>query len=536
MTSPALRLLQPKSHHLHSLAAFATPFPEFMSTSTQKDNLIDEAFKASFVDQISDLKYWKEFRSRFLAKAPVMSPREAARLKYALSYQGSEAVMYAHWGREDLSKRLEEDCVKNVKHMNAEELLSSLYGFRSLKHESLYTSLLSALHTEIQSTSDLNLLSIAPYIVSHSSINSQYLPKHKPKPDTSSRNLAFLETIQPLISTRITEFNDNQIAALCAGIANSNIEVEKRIKVKELMDGLERDVVNRRMERMSGSNLVDVTKAFVRMNWGTEELFEGIGKYAQAKLSSMSADELADLGYHLSLRSTLPSSFQSSLESHLLPCLSSVRPDFSPRLALYLFHSSSSNLPLLQSFTSLTEQRPAISLRKHYPYRIFKTYLECKYPQLVTDTLSEKIHGKSPAFDLNRMLVTYPRAETSVFRLVGSLLGRLGFRMAAPYAYNNLGIIDFAKMPEKVGISLALPGYDLLGKYDTGTSLVKKEKRVFKISNECHMRSELLRMKGWKVLEWNSHDLVENLDSASAREQFVLSSLQSVDVKPLPPN
>jgi hypothetical protein len=535
MTAAALRLLKPKSHHLHSLSAFSTPFPEFMSTSAHKDNLIDEAFKSSFVDENNDLKYWKTFRTRFLAKPPSLSPREAARLKYALSYKGKDAVKYAHWGRDTLNEMLDAQCRAAVEHMDAQELLSSLYGFRALKHESLYTALLAALNKEIRTVKDLNLLAIAPYIVSHSAINIQYLPSTRPKSHTAESNLAFLETIQDLCAGLITEFSDDQIAALSAGLANAEITPEKRLRMKGLLDAIEQDIVNRRMERMSGRNWADIGKAFVQMNWGGEQLFEGLKRHVEAKLPSMEVDEIADLAYHLSMRADIPTALQSSMEASLLTRLSEVRPGFSPRLALYLFYTASNNLELLKSFVNRIENGPEVPPRNHYPYRMLKTYLEAKHPTLVSEQFIEKTFNRAHAFNLSKSLLNSTRSETVTFRLVSSLLANLGFKMVAGYAYNNLGIVDFARMPEKVGIALALPAYDLIGKYEPDDRLVKQSKREFKANKAFSMRAELLRLKGWKVVEWNGHELAENMDSASAREQYMLQSLAQAGLKPQTP-
>lgn len=535
MTTAALRQLKPKSHHLHSLSGFSTPFPEFISASVHEGNLIDEAFKSSFIDEVQDLKYWKTYRERFLTNPPTLSPREAARLKYALNYKGKDGVKYAHWGRESMNKVLDDQCKAAVEHMNAQELLSSLYGFRSLKSESLYTALYAALNKEIKTVKDLNLLAIAPYIVSHSAINARYLPPTRAKTDTSERNLAFLEVIQDLCVDRITEFSDDQIAVLCAGLANAEIAPEKRLRMKGLLDAIEQDVVNRRVERMSAGNWVDVGKAFIRLNWGGEELFAGLRTQVETKLPSMEGDEIADLAYHLSTRADLPAAFQSSLEANLLTRLSTVRPDFSPRLALYLFHTLSSNSELLKSFITTVEEGAVLPLRKHYPFRVFKTFLEAKHPTLLTERFIEKTYGGAHAFDMRKWVPTYSRAETVQFRLVSSQLGKLGFKMVGGYAYNNLAMVDFAKMPEQVAISLALPAYDLIGKYEADERLVKSSKREFKVNKAFSMRAELLRLKGWKVVEWNSHELAENMESASVREQFMLQSLAQAGLKPQTP-
>ena len=535
MTAAALRLLKPKSHHLHSLSGFSTPFPEFISASAHKGNLIDEAFKSSFIDEVQDLKYWKTYRERFLAKPPTLSPREVARLKYALNYKGKDGVKYAHWGRDTMNEMLNSQCKAAVEHMNAQELLSSLYGFRSLKNESLYTALYTALNKEIRTVKDLNLLAVAPYIVSHSAINARYLSLTRVRTETSDRNLAFLEVIQDLCVDRITEFSDDQIAALCAGLANAEIAPEKRLRMKGLLDAIEQDVVNRRVERMSAGNWVDVCKAFVRLNWGGDELFAGLRKQVEGKLPTMEGDEIADLAYHLSVRADLPPAFQSSLEANLLPKLPSVRPDFSPRLALYLFHTLSSNSELLKSFITRVEEGAVMPLRKHYPFRVLRTFLEAKHPALISEQFIEKTYGKAHAFDLRKWVPVYTRTETVQFRLVSSLLAKLGFKMVAGYAYNNLAMVDFAKMPEKVGISLALPAYDLVGKYEADERLVKSKKREFKANKAYSMRAELLRLKGWQVVEWNTHELAENMECAQAREQFMLQSLAQAGLKPQTP-
>jgi hypothetical protein len=51
------------------------------------------------------------------------------------------------------------------------------------------------------------------------------------------------------------------------------------MEIEPLLDELETDAVNRRIKRMTGAHLADVTQAFISTNMGTEQLFTAIHEH-----------------------------------------------------------------------------------------------------------------------------------------------------------------------------------------------------------------------------------------------------------------
>lgn len=535
MASKGIIKIAHNNQHLYSLSTFQKALPEFFDCPSKPFGIIDKAFHAALVEGNSDQKYWKGFRQEFTAKELSLAPRELSRLKFALSHKGQDLSKYVKLGRAELHSLLDKKCQDFLPHMNAIELLSAMFGFSRVTNEKIYSTAFQQLLKELDGEKDLDVLALAPYITAHTAIHTRYLDPHRQKEVTYNRNLQILTHLQPRFIEHIKEFTDDQLATICAGIANSNIPMLQRMELEELMDAIEEDMLHRRAKRMSAENLVDVVKAFTNINLGSDQLFDAIKENIAGKISSLSVDSCVDLGYSWSHRDKLSDSILQPINAKLKQDLSPMRYDFTNRLAMYLYLTACQDKDLLSSYVKYVEAHTPIPINKYWRVRWLKLYLEAKFPNLITEEFHNKVEKESYLYRAARLSNNAPEYNSNYFERFSDVFVRqLGFDTVERYPYKNIWTIDYGFMPQKVGVYVALPDFHLVGKVAYDSRIVKEPALKYRASNFFRMRSELMKYQGWKIVEFNYYDIMENVSSVSERNSILLAALKKHNIEPVP--
>ena len=417
--------------------------------------------------------------------------------------------------------------------MTAVEVLSVLFGFQRNKNENLYEDLLTQLKNEIPVETDLGILSLIPYVISKTAVHSRYLNQYRPKSITYDRNLEIIKLLAPKFEERIMELTDDQFAALAAGIANSSIPLARRLEIEGLVDAMEQDCLFRRIERMNLENLVDVTNAFVALNLGSDELFTAIWSRID-KLGTLPVDSVLDWGNSLLGRDRIDDDLVGKFTTEINSRFHELRVDYMGRLSEFIMRSMNTDQTLLSNYVGLIEGT-AVPISKYYRAQIVKTYIEKKFPDLVTTTFLEKCDQHAIKFLARRMTENSKEHQTMEYEDILDLLARdMKYKMLPQFVYNNVTYTDFGWMPQKVGINVALPTYGLIGKVGYDHRLIKEPKRKFRIMNSFNTRGEYLKLHGFKIVNLNYVDVMENVETTEERRQIIRSHLEPLGVTEIP--
>ena len=269
---------------------------------------------------------------------------------------------------------------------------------------------------------DLGVLSLIPYVISKTAVHTRYLNQFRQKADTFDRNLEVVKLVAPKFQERIMELTDDQFAALSAGIANSNIPLDRRLEIEGLVDAMEQDCLNRRIERMNLDNLVDVTNAFVSLNLGSDELFTAIWSRID-NLGTLPVDSVLDWGNSLLGRDRIDEDLIGKFTSEINSRFHELRIDYQGRLSEFIMRSLNTDETLLSNYVGLIEGT-SVPISKFYKAQIVKTYIEKKFPDLVTTNFLEKCDQYAIKFLARRMTESCPEHKSTEYENILDLLAR----------------------------------------------------------------------------------------------------------------
>jgi hypothetical protein len=63
---------------------------------------------------------------------------------------------------------------------------------------------------------------------------------------------------------------------------------------------------------------------------------------------------------------------------------------------------------------------------------------------------------------------------------------------------------------------------------------VKEPALKYRASNFFKMRSELMKYQGWKIVEFNYYDIMENVSSVNERNSILVAALKKHNIEPVP--
>mmetsp|Transcript_25634 Transcript_25634/g.44859 ORF Transcript_25634/g.44859 Transcript_25634/m.44859 type:complete len:528 (+) Transcript_25634:819-2402(+) len=525
------RRIGQRLHQLYSLDTLARALPEFFEVSAPQ-GLVDKAFHDSFVAKNDDMRHWKAFRTEYLAQQPRLTPRELARLKFALSHRGEDQTSYANYGRSLFHSKLEEEVRQFLPHMTAHELLSVMLGFSANRRPALYNDAFARLKEEIKGEENLEILALAPYVVARFA-PAPKKPHEEWYPNTST-NLDFADVVTPLLINRLTEFSVSQLATICSGLSSMKLHPKMRTGVAELVTSIEEEILYRRVNTLSGENLVDVLKCFADVNLGSDQIFSAFsGKLAQT-LEEVDIDAALDLAHSLVSREMLPNEILGRFNKRLLKDMLQLRPSYVGKLAEYLFFIQTNDRPLLSSFVKYIEGVPVSSL--HYAkVRNLKVWMEAKHSSIFTPLFHQNADKRRDKFWANDLVDYNPEYKTKEFETFTGILGQgLRYRFMKRYVYENIWYTDNAFMPEKVGINLAQPDFHLIGNVVYDHRIVKEPAYRYRPKHSFKMKGEALKLFGWKVIEFNYHELLENTNRVD-REKLIKDTLSKHGIEPVAP-
>lgn len=517
-------------HQLYSLDTMNSALPEFFEVAPP-ERLVNKAFHDSFVEKITDMKHWKSFRTKFLdlAQNERNPPRELARLKFALTHKGDDLMEPANYGRRTLQDYLDQEVQSYIRYMTTQELLSVMFGFSRNRKPDIYLEAFERLKVEIMKEPNLDVLSVAPYIVARSAPGKLMASPWYPNTDL---NLDLLATVTPLLINRMTEFSSGQLATICSGLNTMNLHPKRRTGAEELVSAIEAEILYRRVETLSGENLAEVLKSFANVNLGTDQLFAAFSDKLPSTLEEIDIDAAVDLAHSLVSREMLPSEVLARFNKRLTKDMASVRRSYVGKLAEYLFFIQTNDRPLLSNFVKFVEAAP-VPLAYYTQVRHLKLWMEPKHSALLTPLFLQNADKYSNKFWIEKCTEGNPEFKTKEFETFFRILSRnLQYRSVKAFGYENLWYTDYAFMPQKVGINLAQPDFHLIGNVVFDTRFVKEPALRYRPKHSFKMKGEALKLFGWKVVEFNYHDLMENCASREERERLIKEALTKVGIEP----
>ncbi|CAG9335025.1 unnamed protein product [Blepharisma stoltei] len=528
-------IIQTKHLNLKSIGAFANALPEFVEIPSNTKSLVDRAFNASIVEGQTNLKYWKDFRVEVLNKKPKYTPREFARLKWALT-RSTKDFDETYLGRPVLHDWLDTEAKEMLSHMTAIELISTIGAYGSTVNDEFYETAAQLLVKELQAEENLDVISVAPYVVSNSFRHESKIIPIKIIPKQQEISVKFLEAITPLVLNRLTEFSDDQLATICGGIAGSNAPVKLRNRIHALTDSIEEEILTRRMNRMSITQMVDVVKGFTNVNLGTEKLFSNLRGKLLEKGDDLDFDSALDLGCSLSLREPISNDLQKKINSKI-PITPEMKKRYLQKMSTYLFNVNSKDERMLKAYTNYIESLKYVSEYDYQYVRKMKFHIGKSFPKLLSDEFIEKYEKKGFLFMGPRLIEDIDEYQCVYMdRFKNWVTSHLRYKAAAPYLYSNHESLQCAIMPQKVALFCAFPDFWLKGKYEYDDRLVKEPKLKYEFTNEFEIKCRWLELLGWKVAKLNYHDLAENVESWQERDQFLIKYLSNLGVPaPQPP-
>jgi hypothetical protein len=504
--------------------------PEFFEVSAPQ-GLVDRAFHDSIVAKNTDMKHWKAFREEFLAQHLRLTPREISRLKFALSRKGNDLSLAANFGRTPLHSKLEEDVRQYLPHMTAQELLSVMFGFSRTGKLPLYEAAYERLKEEIKEETSLDVLAIAPYVVAKSIPWTKRTEHWYPH---TAHNLDFVATVTPMLLNRLTEFSSNQLATICSGLSTMDLNPKRRLEAEELVSSIETEILYRRVSTLSGENLVDVLKSFAAINLGSDQLFSAFREKLAQTLEEVDIDAAVDLAHALTSRELLGSDVLGRFNKRLVKEMSSVRRAYVGKLAEYLFYIQTTDKPLLESFVKFVEGG-LVPLSHYTKVRDLRLWIKGRHPSIVSPLFTQMAEKKEGVFWVENLVHERPEYKTKEFlTMQGILQNNLGYQCLKEYTYQNLFSTDFAFMPQKLALHLAQPDFHLVGKVEYDHRIVKEPAIKYKPKHSFKMKGEALKLYGWKVVDLNYHELMEN-QSREEREKLLKDTLTKHGVQPREP-
>lgn len=530
----ARSLVQHKPRNLKSLGAFYKALPEFSEIQTGTKSYVDKAFNASIIEGQTNLKYWKDFRTELLAKKPTLTPREFARLKFALTHSTQE-LEETYLGRPVLHDWIDQQTEKMLPFMTSIELVSTLSSFGKLSSPEFYEKTVNLLITEMKQEEDLDVISIAPYVVSNSYRDP--LPPHPVRIDPKQQEIAvkFLQEMTPKILDRLTEFSDDQLSSICGGIAGSQASVKLRAKIHLLADSIEQEILIRRLNRFNITNLVDVVKGFANVNLGSEKLFENLRGKILEKGQDLDFDTAIDLGSSLSLREPISKELQKIINSKL-SIKTDMKKKYLQKLSIYLFNTQSKDETLLRSYVDYIENLKYVNILDYQHVRKMKYHIEKVNIKLINEDYGEKLEEKGYLFIGQRLCEHNPEVESKYFDKMRNWINcHLKYKCAHNYLFENHETMQFGFMPQKVALMTAFPDFSLRGKYVYDDRLVKDPKYKYQTTHEFEMKCRWLELLGFKVAKLNYHDLVENMETWQDRDQLLIGCLSNMGIPPPEP-
>jgi hypothetical protein len=247
----------------------------------------------------------------------------------------------------------------------------------------------------------------------------------------------------------VTELTDDQFAALCAGIGNSKVPMSNRLEIEPLLNALEKDAINRRIERMTTENIVDVTSAFVATNLGSDELFNAIHeKVTSEELAKMDVNCVLAWGDALLSRDRLSDELVGRLINDINGRFDEVSKDKLAILAEFIIKCEATDQTLLSNFVKLTGKYSIVPITKFYKVQQVKHYLQIKYPDLITADFIHKCDAEQVLFQANRMPKNAPMYMTHEFeKFFDFLTLDANYKPMTTFTYQNVTTCDFGWMP-----------------------------------------------------------------------------------------
>lgn len=527
-------LIRHRHKFTKSLEEFYRVLPEFHQGSIESKSLVDKAVQNSILEPQTSKKFWKDFRTQFMQANPSVSPREIARLKFALTHS-TEDLNPVFWGRETFHNWIDSKLSEHFSHLNATEYLSVLAAFGKFMEPEVFADTVSKLSRELKEEQKLGLYSAAPYVSSY----------FMPRPQSPVPTKPYLECLQalkelfgvvcPLMEERVTELTDDQLTLALGGFEASSLKVKDREVFYPLLDAFDSDILARRTERLSAMHCIDLIRGFAAVNYVSEEAFAKLKNNVFSKTEDLEFEDLLMLGYGVTLRDELSQAEKSAIEKALKGNIQHLKSDKLELLAKYILASQTSDQEIIKQTIQRVElEKWGVSEHEFQSFRKLHFYIEKHFPKLLTEEFQEKCDRKGHLFIAENLMTENEELESKEFKLAANWIrSYMNYNCFPGYLDRNYDFIHFAFMPGNTALMLAFPHAHLKGKHFYDTRIIKEPKLKFEITNEFKTRCRWLETLGWNVLPVNYYDLVHNFDSFGDRDAFLEECLSKFGAQKL---